>query len=190
MKRLDLTGQKRGRLMALSYSHSHIPPSGQKRAIWNVICDCGKKLQVATNNFLRNVEPSCGCRKLEVLLQGIKPKNPLRKIKNLFHGYKIRAKKNKISFEFSFDDFVNLVSQNCFYCGRNPKLKFKYLYRTKTSDYNGIDRKNYKEGYIKNNCVPCCSTCNMMKNTLSVDEFLNHIDLIFNFRSIKSATYT
>ena len=37
MKRLDLVNKKIGILTVLNYSHSHIQPSGQKRAMWDVL---------------------------------------------------------------------------------------------------------------------------------------------------------
>jgi len=43
---------------------------------------------------------------------------------------------------------------------------------------NGVDRVNNKIGYRVDNCVPCCSVCNIMKNTLGVADFLAHVQRI------------
>ena len=45
--------------------------------------------------------------------------------------------------------------------------------------YSGIDRVNSQEGYVKNNCVPCCDKCNKAKMAMSRDEFLNWIKLVY-----------
>lgn len=44
----------------------------------------------------------------------------------------------------------------------------------------GVDRINNTEGYLLGNCVPCCSTCNMMKGELSKSAFLEHIRTILS----------
>ncbi len=41
--------------------------------------------------------------------------------------------------------------------------------------YNGIDRVKNEVGYEVENCVACCKTCNIMKQGLSKEDFLNHI---------------
>ena len=39
--------------------------------------------------------------------------------------------------------------------------------------------------YNLDNCVPCCSKCNMMKNTLETKDFLDHIERIYTFQKNK-----
>lgn len=38
---------------------------------------------------------------------------------------------------------------------------------------NGIDRKDSNVGYIFENCVTCCSTCNRAKGKLTEEEFVS-----------------
>ena len=38
--------------------------------------------------------------------------------------------------------------------------------------HNGIDRVDNSKGYHPENCVPCCKTCNIAKQSMSVEEFL------------------
>lgn len=54
--------------------------------------------------------------------------------------------------------------------------------------YNSIDRVDPTKGYIIDNCVPCCTTCNYMKRILQRDEFLDHVKKIYNFSIIKCST--
>ena len=41
-------------------------------------------------------------------------------------------------------------------------------------------------GYTEDNCVTCCKICNRMKDTLTVEDFKEHIKTILNFQRSKS----
>ena len=73
--------------------------------------------------------------------------------------YKISAAKRNIDFLISKEDFKILIKGNCYYCG--------------TPNSNGVDRLDSSKAYIKENCVSCCSMCNIMKNKFSKDDFIN-----------------
>ena len=60
-------------------------------------------------------------------------------------------------------------------------------YKDKYELVNGIDRLDSSKGYTINNCVPCCSKCNLMKSNFKKEDFLQHISKIYNF-SISSTT--
>lgn len=81
--------------------------------------------------------------------------------KQLYRIYKSSAKNRSYSFDINYEDFINIVQQNCFYCGERPKQICKS--RTKRFMYNGIDRVNNNKGYFINNVVPCCKKCNRAK---------------------------
>jgi hypothetical protein len=57
MKRLELAGQRFGRLAVLSFSH--IARSHDSH--WNVRCDCGKEQTMRGADLKRNAIKSCGC---------------------------------------------------------------------------------------------------------------------------------
>lgn len=60
-KKKDLTGQKFGRLTALSYSHqNHLGVS-----YWKFRCDCGNEITTAGAQVVRGHATSCGCRQRE-----------------------------------------------------------------------------------------------------------------------------
>lgn len=59
MKRIDLTGQRFGRLTVIAYdSTDH---NGDAR--WRCQCDCGKKTVVLGKNLRSGAQKSCGCLK-------------------------------------------------------------------------------------------------------------------------------
>lgn len=179
MKRLDLTGHKKGRLTVIGYSHSHIQPSGQKRAVWNVVCECGKEKKIATSGLTSGKTISCGCYKAEGLN---KKQEGVASFNHQYRGYLARARTHKknITFELTKDQFRDIVTKPCHYCGMNHSNK-TMAKPTSNGAFlsNGIDRVDSSKGYTVENSVACCRYCNMMKNSMSVEDFLSHIKRIY-----------
>ena len=179
MKRIDLTGHKKGRLTVLGYSHSHIQPSGQKRAIWNVICECGTEKKISTAGLTSGKTISCGCYKAEGLN---KKEEGVSSFNHKYRGYLARAKAHKKNIEFALtkEEFKEIVKQPCHYC-RTENSSRTMAKPTANGAFvsNGIDRIDSSLGYIKGNCLPCCTICNVMKNDLSYQDFLSHIRKIY-----------
>lgn len=88
--------------------------------------------------------------------------------KYIFRRYKSDAKRRNIFFNLKFDEFVKFENQFCEYCGEEL-------------DRIRIDRLDNSQGYIFNNCVPCCQICNITKNTLNVNEWKEYIEQIIIF---------
>lgn len=60
--RVDLTGQRFGRLTVVSRAETYVPPSKKCRiSQWNCICDCGNKCTVNINALRKGRTKSCGC---------------------------------------------------------------------------------------------------------------------------------
>jgi hypothetical protein len=179
MKRLDLAGKKFHRLTVLNYSHSHIQPSMQKRAIWNVICDCGKKFQISTANLTGGQTKSCGCYIAELRKKGMIKLNPESAIEEQYRLTKGQAKKRNKDFDLTYEQYKKIVIKDCHYCNAKPYQKYSQVKNSKKIKLNGIDRINTKIGYTIDNCVPCCGVCNTMKMDKSLDEFLTKIAEIY-----------
>ena len=99
----------------------------------------------------------------------------------LYYSYQKNAQKRKITFFLSKEDFTNLTKQNCSYCGTEPKNICNPRSKRGQYIYNGIDRLDSKVGYKKENCVPCCKTCNMLKGPTDLNEFLKHLNKIVKY---------
>lgn len=85
-----------------------------------------------------------------------------------YYVYKDRITRKNKPFELSFEEFSILIEKDCDYCG----------------DSGGtIDRTDSNEGYTRNNSVPCCYKCNMMKHTLTKQMFLNQVQRIYEHQS-------
>lgn len=132
---------------------------------------------------------SCGCLGQErkntlgdrLRIVNTKPdkQGPLNK---LFGNYKRAARRRSYEWMLSKEDFKNLISQNCFYCDAEPSTGI-WVARKQTVEntliYNGVDRKNNKEDYTIDNCIPACFTCNRMKMDLSFENFMDKIHQIY-----------
>jgi len=77
-----------------------------------------------------------------------------------FNHYKSQAKIRKISFSLLLEDFKKRWNKNCFYC--DDKIKTI-----------GLDRINNKLGYVEDNIVVCCFSCNRAKGNFSIYKFIN-----------------
>lgn len=90
-------------------------------------------------------------------------------LRNRYNIYKKGAKSRNLEFGLSIEQFNELTSAPCYYCGEYYKQDYF------GNKYNGLDRVNSKLGYSYNNVVPCCEFCNRMKLDYTKDLFLEHI---------------
>ena len=56
MKKIDLKGQRFGRLLVVAEAKSR-----NKKTFWTCLCDCGKTVEVHAYNLKRGFTKSCGC---------------------------------------------------------------------------------------------------------------------------------
>lgn len=64
--KIDLSGQRFGRLMVVSYS-----TSGDSRKAWSCVCDCGVSVEIRGVNLRSGKTKSCGCFKRDRMADGI-----------------------------------------------------------------------------------------------------------------------
>ena len=69
------------------------------------------------------------------------------KVNNVKQGARVRH----IPYELPRELAVDLVTDNCYYCGAAPE------------PFNGIDRVDNQRGYVEDNVVSCCKYCNAGK---------------------------
>jgi hypothetical protein len=173
---IDLSGRKNGKLTIVSFSHRQ----EDGRLVWNVKCDCGVEKKIKQHYLTRKDRPSqsCGCSRS--LAEGEAMRN------NLFASYKKQAKARSLEFTLSFDEFISLTSQDCFYCGRNPsQVRFIQNNANGSYIYNGIDRRNNNDGYHIANCVPCCKCCNHAKSNYTEAQFILMCNMVAKLHSVK-----
>lgn len=179
----DKTGKKYNKLTVLGLDHTKYYSSKYKkvntRTFWKCKCDCGNECVVVSYNLTSGVAKSCGCQKRESLLKlnQKRREQSTYSIDKIYSGYKSRAKKMDLSFNLTHTEFNCLIDKNCYFCGASPS-NISQMYNVKV-EYNGIDRLNNDLGYELFNCVPCCKTCNRMKNNLKLQDFYSHIKNIY-----------
>ena len=154
---------------------------------WNCKCDCGKFTVVKTNALKTGRIKSCGCNwKNSHYKHRLPDEEAMENV--VYCGYRLGAKKRGMLFELSKETFRNLIREPCHYCGSLPSSKFnkpKLKQSYPNFKYNGVDRIDNKRGYILDNCVTCCNTCNLAKRKMSLDEFKNWINKAYNHLFIK-----
>ena len=101
-----------------------------------------------------------------------------------FAGCKSSARKRDISFDLTFHEFLTIIKQECFYCGIAPSRSLR-AYNTSTKESivvsrSGIDRLDNDQGYVIENCVPCCMRCNTMKMNMPLEEFFERVSRIYH----------
>jgi 5-methylcytosine-specific restriction endonuclease McrA len=91
----------------------------------------------------------------------------------IINDYKHGASKRKLIFTLTNEEFLVLISSNCYYCGI-PPYQIRMVGNKKIVRI-GIDRLENSEGYTIENCVPCCMACNYKKGRLPVHRFMTKL---------------
>lgn len=84
---------------------------------------------------------------------------------------KYGATERNIEINLTEENVSDMSDNECYICG----------HISSDNDYNGIDRINSDGSYSIDNCKSCCSTCNYLKNDLSLPDFLIQIIKIVTF---------
>lgn len=106
---------------------------------------------------------------------------------NSFIHYKNNAKQRNIEWKLTEEEFKNIITQPCIYCGEFPNITKTTKYKDEYEKVTGIDRVDSTKEYSVENCVSCCKMCNIMKNKFSKEDFINKIISIY-LNYIKSST--
>ena len=159
---LDKRGMTFNNLTVLEYYGSK-----NESHLWECRCDCGNKTIAKTCDLTSSHKKSCGC--LNKLPKGQAAFNVYIK------SYKKSAKGRDLEFSLTDDQFKDIISQNCHYCGELPSYNNSksMLACNGNIKVNGIDRIDNSQGYTVDNTLPCCSSCNFLKGTLEYEEFTN-----------------
>lgn len=179
-KREDLTGQKFNKLTAIKLVED-IP---YKSAKWLFLCECGNEKIIQTGSVKFGSTKSCGCAKKNS--HPVLTNRALARPKGqagadiLWSELKGAARRRNKEFSLTKENIFNLCSKDCFYCNAAPyqisevNNKYNGLATTQAHGrfiFNALDRVDNNKGYIIDNVVPCCPTCNFAKRTLTLEQF-------------------
>jgi hypothetical protein len=183
---IDLIGKRFGRLLVIKKILTD-----KRHTRWECKCDCGNIKIVRTSHLLNKETISCGCFSRDQKRKRLCKDPYIVNLRGFLISYKKSAEKRKILFELSENEFGELVSQNCHYCGCKPSMKRKLHLnqnapgRDEPFFFNGVDRIDSNKGYTVENCVPCCTMCNYAKSDYSQQEFEEWLNRISNYRNLK-----
>lgn len=173
----DATGIRFGRLTAIAYNKDQSLKTGYRE--WDFKCDCGKLTTFRLSRAVSGRTKSCGCLSAEITKKRTTKDPGVAALNQIYYTYKYNAKRRNIDFNLSKEEFYKIGSNNCRYCGIEPRM-VKGTSSVFFIPFNGLDRLDSSKQYETDNCVACCPLCNMMKNDLTVEEFKQHIDRIYN----------
>lgn len=171
-------GAQIGSLKILSFANKQ----GSSGSIWNAICLCGNKREISSKEINRGVirKYNLSCGACEFADRKVNVSDDESAFFNLYSMYKGSAQKRNIEFNLSKKYFLEITSQNCHYCNIKPKqICYNYTRKGKYF-YNGIDRLNPEIGYLIQNCVPSCGSCNLMKQSMTFEQFIERVLIIAN----------
>jgi hypothetical protein len=153
-------GQQFGRLYVLSKGGGY----------WICICDCGKTVNVVPQNLETGATKSCGCLRKELAAQKALDQTGLPNLKNRKPPYHwlhrilcYSAKERNLECDISLDNLIDFIEiKNCHYC--DAVIEWPGPHHKKGSRQNiNLDRIDNNRGYLFQNVVVCCWTCNQAR---------------------------
>lgn len=172
----DISGKRFGRWIVIRFSRLDV----HKNAYWLCKCDCGTERDVVSSSLTTGDSKSCGCQRDELNSKRSKKEFGLSNFTSLYWNYFMGAKHRKLDFLLTKEDFRELVSKPCYYCGIEPLQKYKGTDQPEEFIYNGVDRVDNNKGYTEDNVVTCCKACNIAKHTMTQQEFYDWIIRVYS----------
>jgi hypothetical protein len=174
---IDLSGLKFNRLLVINEAFVR-----NQAHYWNCKCDCGTEKIINGSKLKNGRTKSCGCLQFENRHRGYSEAT----FNAIYSQYKSNARKRNLDFELDKNYFKKITQQNCFYCGAEPNCIRKSTSGNGDYIYNGIDRLDSLRGYVIDNVVPCCPRCNEGKMDIPLNEFLDWIKRIYEYKFINN----
>lgn len=187
----DSVGQKFGMLTVTGLLN--FDKFGNRKVL--CICDCGNEKKAALYKLRNGDTRSCGClqkQNANKQLEKAAANNPnlLKKQEPRLATAKNTWRNRYSDGNLSFDDFMVLSQQNCFYCGCPPSNRTN-CYLTKDNRYSeirqlsgyfiysGLDRIDSNLPHNLDNVVPSCIRCNKAKLEQSKEHFFAWISKVY-----------
>lgn len=122
------------------------------------------------------------CKYCQYKLESQESRNN-RSVKNFYTSYQRNAKNRNLDWNLTVEEFKNIITKPCYYCGDPPIDKPEISHYSNleiTLKAHGVDRIDSSKGYNVNNCVSCCAICNRMKLDYNLKTFYTQIHKIHN----------
>lgn len=189
MRHIDCIGKKYGMLTVIEEIGKTI--NGRRRLFLKCVCDCGTVALKEKSHVLSGYSKSCGCMQVEMrkgLGDRIKKGCGEAAFNETYGQYKKSARMRGYAFELSKEQFREIITQPCIYCGETLTQEKTKRDANGTFKYTGIDRYDNTKGYTLDNAVPCCCKCNRIKTDMSIEELEKRLTMILNHKDFWKRT--
>ena len=190
MRKIDIIGQQFGRLTVLE-EYRKYDENGRSRLFEICFCECGNEAHIEKSKLLGGHTQSCGCLQKEAranLGERFKKEYGEAAFNECYAAYQKSAMKRNYSFELSKEEFKDIITQPCIYCGASLTQEKRKNGANGTFKYTGIDRYDNSKGYSIDNCVPCCSICNRIKTNMPIEKLEEQLERIISRKSMWKRT--
>lgn len=183
---IDMTNAKFDKLTVLKKDDTQTAKT--LGAYWICQCECGG-LRIVQRILLTGGRiKSCKACARQGPHNKREKKTATGSLNTLISNYINGANRRNLKWSLTDDEAALLFQESCHYCGLSPSQTINSMRggrsRPDTYLHGGIDRKDPKLGYSKENCVPCCKTCNHAKAIMTYEEFINYINRLKSFERL------
>jgi hypothetical protein len=185
----DSVGHRFGKLIVVATTNQRI----RRHIAVLCKCDCGGEGTFDLSQMKAGRINSCGCLKKEASLNHIRNAHETMficgkwtKDPRIGTALTIYRSNHYTDGNMSFDNFLLLSQQDCFYCGIKPfRTSNRYNYPSRYDvykidrvrdgyfTYNGVDRIDSSQPHNMDNVVPCCYPCNIAKLQSTQENFFD-----------------
>lgn len=183
-KFVDWTGKRVHHLIPMEYVKVPFRKGQKPKWYWRCRCDCGGTTLATENQLLYGTKHACEKCSRKSGADKVRLPDGLSGLHRWWRELTRSAKLRGYSVGIDFDDVVELCKHGtCYYCGCAPQMTSYGVYML------GLDRRDNTRGYEKDNVVPCCGRCNVMKRNDTEEAFFSRIVQIARHRHLTFNDY-
>lgn len=117
-KKIDLTGQRFGRLTVMYEAEPKYTSGGNRKVVWHCKCDCGNEKDISSSELRKGYTKSCGCYNRDVARERMHLQNKKYNKYDLTGEYGIGWDSKGNEFWFDLEDY-ELIRDYCWHKHRN-----------------------------------------------------------------------